>query len=111
MKNFHTVVLERLKDFGSDFASEPFEAGWAGEATFFLRVHEAEPAGASFKSVVQISADGIEWMDSGVEFPVIDKPGNYFVNVKHFGGWLRLKNSFSGAKVRFKLTIHLVLKE
>ena len=47
MKQIHTAVLERFGTFSGDFATEPYEAGWAEEAIFFVRmdaVEGAEPA-------------------------------------------------------------------
>ena len=40
----HTAVLERFGTFSGDFATEPYEAGWAEEAIFFIRVDAVEGA-------------------------------------------------------------------
>jgi hypothetical protein len=111
MRNFNTVVLERLKFFHADFATEPYEAGWASEALFFIRVHSLEGSDPVLHSRVQISADGIEWIDEGTSFEPIDREGNYFIRVKHFGGWLRLASVLDGEQPEIKLTIQLALKE
>lgn len=110
MLDFNTVVLERLKDFNSDFDTEPYEAGWAREAIFVVRVHEIAK-GATLGAKAQISVDGIEWMDEGSTFTPIEMTGSYFLKVSHFGGWLRLQATLEGAsKEPARLTIQLVLK-
>jgi len=111
MKKFHTVVLERLKDFSGSFETEPYEAGWASEAIFFIRVHACSGVQPHLHSFVQISPDGIHWVDEGIQFPEITTQGDYFVKVAHFGGWLRLRNAIAGQDAEMRLTIHLVLKE
>ena len=111
MKNFHTVVLERMKTYTGGFATEPYETGWAGEAMFFVRVHELSGRGARMDSRVQVSVDGIEWIDEGTRLPTIGGKGNWFIKVSHFGGWLRLASEISGEDPSLKLTVHLVLKE
>ena len=111
MRNFHTVVLERMKYFSHDFETEPYEAGWAKEAIFALRVHQISGSKVAMDSRVQISVDGIEWMDEETHFPTIRDSGNYFVKVSHFGGWLRLACEIKGENPNIRLTAHLVLKE
>ncbi len=110
MLDFNTVVLERLKDFTGAFETEPYEAGWAREAIFVIRVHSMSPADAVLCAAAQISVDGIEWMDEGSAFAPIGAPGSYFLKVSHFGGWLRLRARFEGRPVQARLTIQLVLK-
>jgi hypothetical protein len=110
MRNFHTVVLERLKHFTSDFETEPYETGWASEAIFFLRLHEVTGEQVALDSFIQVSVDGINWIDEGTRFPPLYEVGDYFVRVSHFGGWLRLRNTLRGDNPELKLTINLVLK-
>jgi hypothetical protein len=111
MRNFHMVVLERLKDMPGDFATEPFETGWASEAQFFIRLHSMEgKENPALHAKVQISADGIEWVDRNIAFPKITRPGNYYVDVDKFGGWLRLVCETEG-DCAYRVTVQLVLKE
>lgn len=89
MKEFHTVVLDRLTTIQGEYTSEPYEAGWAEEAIAFLRIHSKNKNGVlSFR--VQISPDGIIWVDEGSQKDDIREEGLYFLRVKEFGGWLRL---------------------
>ena len=75
------------------------------------RYYESVAENSQLNTLVQVSVDGIEWLDEGTVFPTLEKPGNYFIKVSHFGGWLRLKNLITGKDPSFKVTIHLVLKE
>ena len=111
MKNFYTVFLERMKEYEGSFDTEPYEAGWASEAMFFIRIHEMAGTGVRMQSIVPVSVDGIEWIDEGTSFPAITAPGSWFVRVSHFGGWLRLRTQITGQSPRVKTTVHLVLKE
>jgi len=111
MRNFYTVVLERMKSRSEDFNTEPYETGWASEAMFFIRVHEFSGGAVRLDARVQVSVDGITWIDEGTRFPALDKAGDYFIKVGHFGGWLRLCNTLSGDSPGIKVTEWLVLKE
>ena len=60
MKEFYTVVLDRLKEIDCTYSSEPYEAGWADEAIAFIRVHKIEE-GKRLSAKIEISPDGIEY--------------------------------------------------
>ena len=110
MRNFQTVVLERMNWFTGRFQTEPYECGWASEATFVVRVHEVQGS-IALRATLQLSVDGIEWMDDELCFRRIDRVGSSFLRVRHFGGWLRLDGDVAGQDARVRLTIYLVLKE
>ena len=110
MKNFYTVVLERMNEFSAGFETEPYECPWADEAMFFIRVHEISGERAALNARVQVSVDGIHWIDEGTRFPTLEETGDSFIKVSHFGGWLRLACDVSGDIPALKLTMHLVLK-
>lgn len=111
MRQFQTAVVERQRDFVERVETHPYEAGWANEAIFFVRVEEVTGDDARLNVRVQISADGVNWIDEGTKMPPISAVGDYFVRVTHFGGWLRLSGSIDGQHTRFRLTVQLVLKE
>ena len=111
MRQFATAALERHNEFAGDFQTEPYETAWAREALFFIRVQEIAGQDFTLRAEVQISADGIHWLNEGTRFPPITQTGDYFVRVSHFGGWLRLAGHVTGNSARATLTIHLVLKE
>lgn len=107
MRNFYTATLERHTKFANDFATEPFETGWASEALFFVRIEEFSGSGP-VRARAQISADGVHWIDEGAAFEPMAGIGDYFIRLRHFGGWLRLVGTVDG---EMEATIHLVLKE
>ena len=106
-----TAAVEQRKDFTDAFATHPMEAGWAGEALFFITAEKVSGDAPLLSAKVQVSVDGVNWLDEGTEFPPISRPGHYFVRVHHFGGWLRLHCGIAGSGSVFNLTVHLVLKE
>jgi hypothetical protein len=110
MRAFQTSVLERKEAVERTLATEPFEAGWAGEAIFFVEAHGV--AGGSLLARVQISPDGIRWIDEGAARATLDGPGRAYIRVAHFGGWLRLVvDAPPGDGGTTQVTIHLALKE
>jgi hypothetical protein len=110
MKQIHTAVLERFGTFAEDFTTEPYEAGWAEEAIFFVRIDAVEGAEPALTGQVQISADGITWIDEGTPLPAIRQTGLVFARVRHFGNWLRLACRVSGRQATLRGMIYLCLK-
>ena len=90
--------------------SEPYEAGWAEEAIFFVRVDAVEGGNATLSGQVQVSPDGIRWIDEGTPLPAVDRAGVTFTRVRHFGNWLRLACRVSGGQAKLRGTIYLCLK-
>lgn len=110
MRNFQMSVVERREPFTHTFETHPFESAWASEAIFFLRV-ESIAESATVQAQVQISADGIRWIDEGTQLPPATAVGDTFAKVRHFGGWLRLTGTIEGGKGDANLTVQLALKE
>ena len=110
MRKIHTAVLERVGHFSEDFATEPYEAGWAEEAIFFVKIDEIEGSDAALTGRVQISHDGMTWIDEGTQLPAIKQAGTIFTRVRHFGNWLRLACQVSGKGAKFHGMILLCLK-
>jgi hypothetical protein len=90
MRNTYTAVLARGELWEGSVQTEPYEAAWAGEAIFFVRVMEATGSGQALAKV-QISPDGMHWADEG-GYLLIDarQDALSFARASHFGGWLRL---------------------
>jgi hypothetical protein len=103
-----TAVIEKNTTFTGGFETEPYEAAWAGEARWFIRVLELSGVLAV---TPQISPDGLFWCDEGRAPLVIDQPGLYSFPLREFGGWLRLRATLEGGSFRVKVMIHLALKE
>lgn len=111
MRQFMTTAVEQRKDFTAPFTTHPMECAWASEAIFFIHVEKVSGTAPRLEAKVQISVDGVHWVDEGTAFESIDEVGHQFVKVRHFGNWLRLVANVSGSEALFNLTIHLVLKE
>jgi hypothetical protein len=110
MRPIHTAVLERFGTFSKDFATEPYEAGWAKEAIFFVNITAVDGTEPMLTGQVQISPDGLAWADEGTALPAMRQTGMTFVRVRHFGNWLRLACRVSGPAATFHGTILLCLK-
>ena len=110
MRNTYTAVLARGELWQDEVATEPYEAAWAGEAVFFVRVTEVH-GGAPLQAEgrVQISPDGMHWVDEGASLMIdarVDHLG--FARCSHFGGWLRLRTSLpAGMAVKVVATLAL----
>ena len=88
-RQVYTAVVERNVTWQGVFATEPYEAGWADEALIFIRVLRGGAPGHS--AAVQISPDGIRWLDEGTRIRLPKQPdGLTMARVTHFGNWLRL---------------------
>lgn len=105
MLNSQTAVLERNTTFSGDFATEPFEAGWASEARWFFQVLSTDGS-PQVELATQVSPDGLTWVD-------LDPPNTAVGEliswpVRDFGNWLRIRGSVAGGSV--KVRIYLALK-
>lgn len=110
MRHFQASAVERRIEVTESFESHPMEVGWASEAIFFLIVERVPENGTSMSAVVELSADGINWIPEGTQFEEISSPGHYFAKVRHFGNWLRVRGKINDATSSFKLSVHLHLK-
>lgn len=110
LRRSYTAVVERNVLWQGDFASEPYEAAWASEAIFFVRAL-ADAIGTGGKARVQLSADGIRWVDEGT---TLDLPRSKdevtYCRVSHFGGWLRITGTLAPNN-QMTVLVSLALKE
>lgn len=109
MKTFYTSVIELRQEFGSAIATHPYECGWADEAIFFVELHDAEE-GTVLTLRVQLSADGIRWLDEGT---VLETRDSTFARITHFGGFVRLAGSATardGQVTPVTVSVRLALK-
>ncbi len=105
----YTAIVERNIKFSGEFASEPYECGWASEAIFFIRKLKTEGAAAGTPVRVQISPDGMRWCDEGTQLALTGAEVD-FIRVKHFGNWLRITGTLpEGASI--DAIVALSLKE
>ena len=110
MRQSQTAVLERNTTFGGPFATEPFEAAWAGEARWFVQVLEASEEGAGLTLTTQISPDGLTWCDLDAEKRQTAGPGLTTWPEREFGQWLRLRGDVTPEGAEVKVRIYLVVK-
>jgi hypothetical protein len=106
-----TAVIERNAVFKTNFWTEPYEAGWSGEARWFVRVMEMNPLRERLSIYPQISPDGLFWCDEGSEPLLIEAPGLYSFSLREYGQWLRLRGDLQGTEPLIKAMIYLSLKE
>lgn len=111
LRRSYTASVERNVEWSGEFATEPYEAAWASEAIFFVRALEVSPEFDEGLANVQISADGIRWVDEGatVRLPT-EKDAVTFCKVSHFGGFLRLRGTVDDSTF-IKVLVSLALKE
>lgn len=103
-----TAVIGRNERWSGNAASEPYEAGWAREAVFFVRATK-QPVGPSPEAFVEISPDGMHWVREGTSLSMpTAKDGIAVARVSHFGNWLRVAAEFEpGAETSVLVTLHL----
>lgn len=83
-----TVVLERNTVARGELVTEPYEAGWAHEAIFFI--HSLDELHSDWTAQVQISADGLTWCDLDDGGENLKRTGVTPLRINNFGTWLRL---------------------
>lgn len=103
-----TAVIARNERWTGEAASEPYEAGWAREAVFFVRALK-QPIGPAPSGWVEISPDGMHWVREGTEFSLPSElDGLAAIKIRHFGNWLRVATRFDdGAECTVLVTLHL----
>ena len=101
----YSAVVERNVTWVGDFATEPYECGWAREAIFFVRSLQG---GSGALCKVQISADGMRWCDEGSVFELPRTAGETtWCRVAHFGNWLRIAGSTGKDPVTVLVTLSM----
>jgi hypothetical protein len=117
MRNSMTAVLERDGITGPAYTTEPYEAAWAGEARWFVRLLQKPQAVDRIDLTVQVSPDGLNWCDHEQGARSVDAPGVVTWVTREFGGWLRLRATVTGGaageapETQVPCLIYLALKE
>ena len=109
LRQSYTAVVERNVEFKGQFASEPYEGGWASEAIFFVRKLEVAGDVTGVQVRAQISPDGIRWCDERATFTLTENEVD-FCKISHFGNWLRIAGELP-ADTSLKVIVALHLKE
>lgn len=109
MKTFMTTVVELRQRFVQTVETHPFECGWADEAIVFVEPHGAA-SGDIVTLRVQLSPDGIRWIDEGTVLRVAE---HTMARLTHFGGFLRLvgdATNADGVATETTLTVRIAFK-
>ena len=103
-----TAIVARNEKWSGEAATEPYEAGWAREAVFFVRALK-QPVGAVPEAWVEISPDGMHWAPEGTRFRMpAEKDAIGVARLSGFGNWLRVATHFEpGAECAVLVTLHL----
>jgi hypothetical protein len=110
MRESITAVVARGDTWTGVAASEPYDVAWAGEAVIFLRSLGAEGNPEQARAWVQISPDGIRWVDEGGVLPIPRVDEISSVRVRNFGTYLRVMTVLPEGS-SFKALLTLSLKE
>jgi len=111
MRQSQSAVMERGVELASVHETEPFEVAWAGEARWYVQFLRPAP-GCEVEFRVQISPDGINWVDHEAQAPVVvEAVGLISIPVERFGHWLRLRSEQASGSEAPMLRIYLELKE
>lgn len=105
LRESYSAVVARAETITDGYTTEPYEAGWASEAVVFAQTVEG-----GFATVlhVQISADGMNWLDEGSRLDIAADTPAAFARVRHFGNWLRLRAEVpESGDGRMTMTFHL----
>ena len=107
MRMSNSAVVTRNIVWSDKSFTEPYEAGWAGEAVAFVRAL-APAVGAAGTAHVEISADGMNWVREGTSFFLPTGADEVtFARVSHFGNWLRLAADLpQGSSLTVLVTFH-----
>jgi hypothetical protein len=106
MKQFNGSHLEIKKWFSGNFQTHPYEAGWANEAIFFIMI-EHEKGTPQVTAQVQISHDGVHWVNDGSEASTFTGQGLHALKVQpNFGNWLRVNVTVEGGEAFLNIQIH-----
>ena len=107
MLNSIATTVERRTVITGPFGTHPYEAAWASEALFFVRVEGEHP---ELLIQPQVSPDGIDWIDRGA--PVVMRADQDLVDVElvRFGTWVRLHLSGASADAPAEILVRLELK-
>jgi hypothetical protein len=109
LRESQSAVVARNEEWRGAVATEPYEAGWAVEAIFFVRALGVAGAAEGAEARVQISPDGMHWADEGTRFPLPTRLDEVaFARVREFGTWLRIAADLpEGYAIKTLVTISL----
>ena len=88
----YTAVIARGEDWVDGSTTEPYEASWAREAMVVVRTLESGTLVPGAKAIVQVSLDGMHWIDEGTQIEISTADdGTAMARLTNFGHYLRLR--------------------
>lgn len=108
MRMSNTAVIARNVEWSGQACSEPYEAGWAETAIFYVRALR-QGRGSAGRAFLEISPDGMHWAREGSSFDLpVEKDEVSFMRASDFGNWLRISCEFpQDSSLRVLVTLHL----
>lgn len=100
----NTSVLARRIVIDGDFASQPYEAGWASEAVVFVQVEGEHP---DLSLATEISPDGINWIRRGEVVSLATDATIAELSLARFGNWLRVTVTGARQDATARILIHV----
>jgi len=107
MQTTYTSVLARRIWIDSQYATLPYEAGWATEAVLFLQVEGTHP---ELEMSAEVSPDGINWIRRGSSVALRPSDSIAELPLTVFGNWLRLVVDGASTASPARVLIHVNLK-
>jgi hypothetical protein len=107
MQQTYTSVLARRVRIDGDFATLPYEAGWATEAVFFAQAEGEHP---DLTLAAEVSPDGINWIRRGSPVVLGATDSIAELPLAMFGNWLRVTVTGATPAGRARILIHVNLK-
>ncbi|WP_066588307.1 DUF6385 domain-containing protein [Cellulomonas timonensis] len=106
MQTTNTSVIARRVKISDDYATLPYEAGWASEAVTFIQAEGDHP---DLAIAVEVSPDGINWVRRtgatlSASQQIVDLP------LAQFGNWLRVVITGATSEQPARVLVHLNLK-
>ncbi len=100
----YTAVIARGEDWVDGSTTEPYEASWAREAVIVLRTLERGTLNPEARAHVQISLDGMRWIDEGTSIAIAQQEdGIAMARISHFGHYIRLRAEMPADATAFML--------
>lgn len=100
----NTSVLTRRLVIDGDYATVPYEAGWAREVVVFVQVEGDHPP---LTLATEISPDGIAWIRRGPEVVLAADALMSELTRTTFGNWLRVTVTGATTTATARVLIHV----
>jgi len=104
MQQTNTSVVARRIVIDGDFASQPYEAGWASEVVVFVQVEGDHP---ELALATEISPDGINWIRRGEVVTLSADATIAELSLSRFGNWVRVTATGATPETTARILIHI----